>query len=69
MKFAIFFSGARYAMLSLKVMTATILRKFKVHCDYKTIEEIRLKANIVLRHTDGCKVWFERRSKENINTY
>ncbi|XP_076255638.1 cytochrome P450 4C1-like isoform X1 [Rhynchophorus ferrugineus] len=48
--------GKNYAMMNMKVLVSTVLRKFKIHCAYKRIEDIKLKTNIVLRFRDGAKV-------------
>ncbi|KAK9874350.1 hypothetical protein WA026_002700 [Henosepilachna vigintioctopunctata] len=53
--------GYKYAMMSMKTTLAMTLRKFVVMTEYKTIEEIRLRINIVLKPTDGYKVYVKLR--------
>ncbi|XP_057670074.1 uncharacterized protein LOC130902190 [Diorhabda carinulata] len=69
--------GAQYAMMNMKTTLATVIRRFRIYTKYKTIEEIKLKINVVLRMKEGPKVWVEARrigltlktmSKESIGT-
>ncbi|XP_057669812.1 cytochrome P450 4C1-like [Diorhabda carinulata] len=53
--------GAQYAMINMKTILATILRRFRIYTSYKTIEEIELKINLLLRMKEGSKVWVEAR--------
>ncbi|XP_023312995.1 cytochrome P450 4C1-like [Anoplophora glabripennis] len=53
--------GIKYAMMAMKTLLATVLRKFKVSTSYGSIQDIKLKANLVLRPTDGYKVSLELR--------
>ncbi|KAJ8916518.1 hypothetical protein NQ315_000160 [Exocentrus adspersus] len=53
--------GSRYAMMSLKTITATILRKYRALTHYKSVEEVELMTKIVLRPKDGSKVYLELR--------
>ncbi|XP_056646965.1 uncharacterized protein LOC130451760 [Diorhabda sublineata] len=53
--------GGQYAMMNMKTILATVLRRFRIYTKYKTIEEIKLKTNVVLRLKEGPKVWVETR--------
>ncbi|XP_063926863.1 cytochrome P450 4C1-like [Zophobas morio] len=53
--------GKKYAMMSLTTMVATVVRKFKIGTEYKSVDEIKLKTNMVIRPQDGFKVWLELR--------
>ncbi|KAL3271098.1 hypothetical protein HHI36_021594 [Cryptolaemus montrouzieri] len=48
--------GARYAIMSMKTNLATILRKYRITTDYKSIEEVSLKVHMLLRPADGFKL-------------
>lgn len=54
--------GRKYAMLKLKVLLATILRRFKVK---STVEEkdFVLQGDIILKRTDGFMIQLEDRQK------
>nr|AZR39479.1 cytochrome P450 [Agasicles hygrophila] len=53
--------GGRYAIMNMKTVLASVLRKVRIFTEYKTVKEIKLKTNIVLRMKDGPKVWVEKR--------
>ncbi|KAF7267362.1 hypothetical protein GWI33_019372 [Rhynchophorus ferrugineus] len=53
--------GLRYAMITMKVMLATILRRYKIFTDYKSIEEIDVKCSVVIRPINGYKLRYESR--------
>ncbi|XP_030764328.1 cytochrome P450 4C1-like [Sitophilus oryzae] len=53
--------GMKYAMMTIKALVATVVRKYKVYSDYKNIEEVELRSNLVLRTKNGFKVHFELR--------
>ncbi|CAH1971003.1 unnamed protein product [Acanthoscelides obtectus] len=53
--------GGRYVTMLMKVVVALAIRPLKVFSEYKSIEEISLKLGILVRMTDGPKVWFQRR--------
>ncbi|XP_060533904.1 cytochrome P450 4C1-like [Cylas formicarius] len=57
--------GMRYAMMAMKTIVANVIRRMRIYCDYKSIEEIQLKTNIVLRFRDGCKTSMELREVDN----
>lgn len=48
-------------MMAMKALLVTVLRKFKVDTPYKTVRDIKLKANLVVRPRDGYKVSLELR--------
>lgn len=51
----------RYGMMAMKTLLATVLRRYKVNTSYKSVQDIELKTNLVLRPRDGYKVSFEER--------
>ncbi|XP_065205839.1 cytochrome P450 4g15-like [Planococcus citri] len=52
--------GAKYAMLSMKVMLVTILRRFKFYTD-TTMKEFKMSFDMMLRNTRGYPVRLEER--------
>ncbi|XP_064214497.1 cytochrome P450 4C1 isoform X2 [Tribolium castaneum] len=56
--------GYKYAMLSMKVILATILRKYRVKSsNYKSIDEVVLLIHIIAKATNGYKIVLEKRNK------
>ena len=56
------FVGEKYAMMSLKVMLATLLRKFEFKIDKKIdISEIKLTVNITIEPVNPIKIRIEKR--------
>ncbi|XP_072381842.1 cytochrome P450 4C1-like [Diabrotica undecimpunctata] len=53
--------GGKYGMINMKTILAYVLRRYKIFTKYKSIEEIKLSTNMVLRLKDGPKVWIEHR--------
>ncbi|KAL3280353.1 hypothetical protein HHI36_017842 [Cryptolaemus montrouzieri] len=53
--------GKKYAVMNLKSILATVVRKLVIKCDYKSAEEVELKLNIMLRPIHGFKVSVELR--------
>ncbi|XP_063927453.1 cytochrome P450 4C1-like [Zophobas morio] len=56
--------GQKYAMMSLKTIVATLIRKFKFRTEYKTVDEVKLRTKVVLRPRDGFKTYFEIRKNQ-----
>ncbi|XP_060533268.1 cytochrome P450 4C1-like isoform X2 [Cylas formicarius] len=54
--------GMKYAMMAMKSLLATVLRKFEIHTSYAKIEDIELKTNLVIRPKDGFKVSVKSRT-------
>lgn len=54
--------GQKYAMLSMKSMLVSLLRKFELH-PIDTPETIKLFVDIVLRTKEGIKIKLKRRDK------
>ncbi|KAJ8954174.1 hypothetical protein NQ318_005769 [Aromia moschata] len=48
--------GMKYAMMAMKAMVATVLRKYRISTSYKSVEDVKLKFNLVTRPMDGYKV-------------
>ncbi|CAG9831111.1 unnamed protein product [Diabrotica balteata] len=53
--------GGKYGMMNIKTILATVLRRYKIFTEYKSVEEIKVTTNLVLRLKDGPKVWIEPR--------
>ncbi|CAG9831114.1 unnamed protein product [Diabrotica balteata] len=53
--------GGKFSMINMKTILAYVLRTYKIFTEYKSIEEIKLSMNLVLRLKDGPKVWIEHR--------
>ncbi|KAG5894243.1 hypothetical protein JTB14_007870 [Gonioctena quinquepunctata] len=53
--------GWRYALANMKTLISTVVRHYKIFTEYKSVEEINLKINLLLRMEDGPKVWIEHR--------
>ncbi|XP_050503167.1 cytochrome P450 4C1-like isoform X2 [Diabrotica virgifera virgifera] len=53
--------GGKYGMINMKTIVATIIRRFKIFTEYKSVEEIKLSTYLILRLRDGPKVWLEPR--------
>lgn len=56
--------GPKYAMMAMKSIITAVIRNYTVSCGYKTIEEIELKTNLVVRPTYGFKVTFHKRKTD-----
>ncbi|XP_058806266.1 cytochrome P450 4C1-like [Phymastichus coffea] len=58
--------GIKYAMLAMKVLLATVVRKYIIKKDnVLPIQDIKLKADIMLKPVDVIKIRIERRINEN----
>ncbi|KAF5292053.1 hypothetical protein FQR65_LT11319 [Abscondita terminalis] len=53
--------GSNYAYMSIKAVIASVVRKFKFSSKYKKIEDIDLKAELMLKPVDGYNVSIEYR--------
>ncbi|XP_045467262.1 cytochrome P450 4C1-like [Harmonia axyridis] len=53
--------GYRYAMIVMKLILSKIVRKFELKTEYKSIEEIQLKINLMMRPSNGFKVTLQPR--------
>lgn len=58
-----FSSGYQYAMMSIKTILSTILRRYKVVEDREDgpIPHIRVKLDVMMKAVDGYQVAFEKR--------
>ncbi|KAF2885095.1 hypothetical protein ILUMI_21098 [Ignelater luminosus] len=54
-------AGAKYAMIAMKSLIATVVRKYQFSTEYKTVEEIRITADLMLKPLDGYKLAIELR--------
>lgn len=55
------FSGLRYAMMSMKIVLSHVIRKYKVYCDYKRVEDIELQFEFTLVAAKGWLISLEPR--------
>lgn len=55
------FTGQRYAMMLEKTMMAMMIRNFKISTAYKSIQEIDLECNLVMKPVNGYKISLEIR--------
>ncbi|KAF2885094.1 hypothetical protein ILUMI_21097 [Ignelater luminosus] len=53
--------GPKYAMMAMKALIATVIRKYRFSTEYKTIDDIKLKADLMLKPVDGYKLAVELR--------
>lgn len=60
------FSGRKYAMLKLKVLLSSVLRNYRILSDL-TEKDFKLKADIILKRTDGFRIQIEPRVRQSIN--
>lgn len=54
--------GLKHAMLSMKVLLSTVVRKYKIYCKYQSVEEIRVKPDFALTPIDGYPISLELRN-------
>lgn len=54
--------GPKYAFMAMKALIATVIRKYKFSTPYKKIQDIKLKADLMLKPVDGYKVSLELRN-------
>ncbi|XP_063224727.1 cytochrome P450 4g15 [Bacillus rossius redtenbacheri] len=59
--------GRKYAMLKLKVILATVLRKYRVHSSLKE-QDFRLQADIILKRAEGFRIRLEPRAEAKTKT-
>lgn len=52
--------GRKYAMLKLKVILATVLRKYRI-LSVVDEDKYQLQADIILKRTDGFRIKIEER--------
>ena len=56
------FVGKKYAMMALKVMLATLLKKFEFKIDKKVdVSKIKLTVNITIEPVNPIKIRIEKR--------
>ncbi|XP_031330391.1 cytochrome P450 4C1-like [Photinus pyralis] len=53
--------GPKYAFMAMKALIATVVRRYKFKTDYKCIEDIELKADLMLKPVNGYNVSVELR--------
>ncbi|XP_025419157.1 cytochrome P450 4C1-like isoform X2 [Sipha flava] len=56
--------GAKYAMLSMKVLVSTFLRNYSVHTDIK-LSDIKLEIDLLMRSVHGYPVTIRSRDRRN----
>nr|AZR39483.1 cytochrome P450 [Agasicles hygrophila] len=45
--------GLKYAMMAIKTLIVTIIRKYEISTPFKQVQDVKLKANMVIRPIDG----------------
>lgn len=55
-------TGAKYAMMSIKITVSTFLRNFSVHTDIK-LKDIKLSIGLLMRSVHGYPVTIRPRDK------
>lgn len=53
--------GSKYGIMALKTYVAHIVRKFKISTPYKTVEEIKIRPDIVIKAINGHNIQLEVR--------
>ncbi|KAF5283095.1 hypothetical protein FQA39_LY17436 [Lamprigera yunnana] len=53
--------GLKYAFMTMKCIIATVIRKYKFSTNYKNIEDVKLKADLMLKPIEGYTVAVEFR--------
>lgn len=57
-------SGPRYAMMAIKVIVSSVIRRFKItKTDFENVEDIKIKADIVIKSVYGYNAVLELRNK------
>ncbi|KAF2885100.1 hypothetical protein ILUMI_21103 [Ignelater luminosus] len=54
-------AGIKYAMMNMKALIATVVRKYRFFTEYKKVEDIKLKVDLMLKPVDGYKIAIELR--------
>lgn len=50
--------------MAMKVMLSSIIRRYKIYCDYKSVEEIKLQIDITVILVEGFRVALKARTPE-----
>lgn len=53
--------GVKYAMKIMKVFISTVIRKYRISCKYKNVDDIRLKPDFSLKAVEGHHISLEFR--------
>lgn len=48
--------GLKFGMMAMKVLLSIVIRKFKINCNYKNVEDIRVKSDLLLKALDGYNI-------------
>lgn len=56
------FKGFRYGIMTIKVVLSSVIRRFEVTCPYKSVEEVRVQPDFLLRAVEGSKISLRKRS-------
>lgn len=51
----------KYAFMAMKTLIATVLRKYRISTDYKTPEDVLLRADLMIKPVNGYKIAIEPR--------
>lgn len=58
-----FYTGSKYAMLSMKVTLSMVLHKYKLSTDVVKLDDIKLQLDLMMRSVNGYKVKIYKRNK------
>nr|QZM07480.1 cytochrome P450 monooxygenase CYP349R1 [Lasioderma serricorne] len=53
--------GIKYAMMSMKVVIATIVRRYKIFTKFKEVADIKLKSELIIKSASGNAISLEER--------
>lgn len=57
-----FILGMKYGMMMLKTIIAYTVRSFNISTPYKTVEDVKLKQDLILKAVDGYKIRLDLRT-------
>lgn len=61
------FSGVKYAMISMKLMMVSVLRRYSVHTDCK-MSEIKMQIDFLAKKADGYPITIRPRTRNRTQT-
>ncbi|KAJ8916565.1 hypothetical protein NQ315_000209 [Exocentrus adspersus] len=53
--------GAKFSMMNMKVVLASVVRKFKISTSYGSVRDVEVETSLVIKPKNGCKVELEMR--------
>lgn len=58
----VFIAGMKYGMMTMMVVLSIVIRKFQVYCPYGSVDEIRVRPDLMLKAVNGNILSLEPRS-------